>query len=129
MSELAEEMMANALEAQKFTRKHLVVELDFSVISLEELESQADSIDYALEGGRSDENIELLTRIWGSYLGEVLRRNGCGEWVREEADGGSRVALQGPHETVYPHEQMRRRLTEGPDHNLAAYFQQVRDRL
>ena len=67
MSELANEMKANALEAQKFVRKHFVVELDFSAESVEELERQFDMVEYVIEGGMSEENVELLTRTCGMW--------------------------------------------------------------
>ena len=125
MSTLADEMAANALEAQKFTRKHLVTELDLSPESVEELELQFDLVEYAIKGGKSPENIELLTRIWGSYLGEVMRRLG-GEWVQEESEGTRRLAIRGKNQMLYPHDQVRQRLTGGVQHNVWAYFQQVR---
>jgi hypothetical protein len=126
MSELAERMHADALEAQKFTRKHLVVELDFSVHSLGELDSQFDAVEYAIRGGKSAENLRLLTRIWGAYLGEVVRRHCGGEWLEEKGNAGSRIALRLPHETTYPHEHVQRRLTAGAEHDIRVFFEKLR---
>jgi hypothetical protein len=128
MSELADDMKANALEAQKFVRKHFVVELDFSAESVDELERQFEMVEYAIEGGLSEENVELLTRTCGSYLGEVLRRHCGGEWVRQSDRTGECIALRGENQTLYPHEQVRRRLTGGPEHSIWEYFQLVRDK-
>lgn len=125
MSSVAEEMKANALEAQKFTRKYLVTELDLSPESIEELEQQFDLVDCAIKGGKCQENIELLTRLWGSYLGEVLCRLG-GEWVEEGSGGTRRIAVRGKSGVLYPHDQVRQRLTGGPQHNVWTYFQQAR---
>jgi hypothetical protein len=129
MSQLADQMQAHALEAQRFTRKHLVVELDYSPASLQELDAQADAVDYALAGGKSEENLAMLTRIWGSYVGEMLRRHAGGQWVSEQSPEGPRIALQGEKQTVYPHEQVRRRLTDGPQHCLAEYFENTKNSL
>ncbi len=120
MSNLAEQMQADALEAQRFSRKHLVLELDFSPASIGELEAQIDAVEYAIPGGMSPENVDLLTRIWGAYLGETLRRRAGGQWVRQD-DG--RVVLQGAAQAVFPHEQVRQRLLAGDTHNLTSYFE------
>lgn len=119
-------MQADALEAQKFSRKHLVLELDFSAHSIAELEQQADSIEYAIAGGKSAANVAMLTRTWGAYLGEALRKQVGGEWVQAE---DQRIGLRGPGATVYPHEQVQRRLVEGRAANLSVYFAQALEQL
>jgi hypothetical protein len=124
MSELVDQLKADALEAQKFARKHLVVELDFTPQSLSELDDQFDLVEYAIPGGKSPANIDLLAKIWGAYLGEYLRRELGGEWFAQDGEDGPRIGLRLAHETVFPHEQVRRRLTGGPEHNLCDYFEQ-----
>ena len=114
-------MQADALEAQKFSRKHLV-----SAHSIAELEQQADSIEYAIAGGKSAANVAMLTRTWGAYLGEALRKQVGGEWVQAE---DQRIGLRGPGATVYPHEQVQRRLVEGRAANLSVYFAQALEQL
>ena len=113
-------MQADAREAQVFSRKHLVLELDFSSQSVDELETQADTIEFALRGGKSQENIDLLSRLWGAYIGESIRKAAGGEWTRGEDD---RVALKIGDQLFYPHEQLRQRLVEGNTYNLTTYFQ------
>jgi len=125
MSNLAEKVKADALEAQKFSRKHLVLELDFTEPGVQELEATVDSLEFAIPGGLSDENVKMLTRIWGAYIGESLRRARGGEWVEQEG----KLALASDKATTYPQEQVRRRLTEGPEHNLVEYFQQTKQQL
>jgi hypothetical protein len=119
-------MQADALEAQKFSRKHLVLELDFSAHSIAELEQQADSVEYALAGGKSPANMEMLTRTWGAYLGEALRRQTGGEWVQGD---DQRVGLRTPAATVFPHEVVRRRLVEGKNANLTTFFSEALQQL
>jgi len=120
------EMKADSLEAQKFSRKYLVLELDFSADSVKELENNADTVEFAIKGGKSLENIEMLTRTWGAYLGEAVRRKYGGQWVRE-ADG--RIALVGAAGSVYPHERVRRRLLEGGAFPLDDFFKTAHDQL
>jgi hypothetical protein len=123
MTSLDDEMKADALEAQKFSRKHLVLELDFSESSIQELNNQCDSLDYALRGGKSPENLDKLVRIWGAYFGESLRRATGGEWVEESSAAGRRLGLRGESGHVtYPHEQIRGRLSDPKSDSLSAVF-------
>ena len=125
MSDLNEEIQANALEAQIFSRKHLVLELDFSLASVAELESHIDTIDFAISGGKSDENLEMLTRIWGCYLGESLRRQLGGEWIRDDQDTHQGIALRVGSQTLYPLDRICKRLVDGEEFNIVAYCEQV----
>jgi hypothetical protein len=121
MSELAEEIQADALESQRFSRKHLVLELDFSARSIDELEGEIDTVEYAISGGKSDENIAMFTRIWGAYLGESIRKNGGGEWIRDDE---GQIGLRNNDVVLQPHHQIRRRLLEGAELNLSRYYQE-----
>jgi hypothetical protein len=116
---LSDEIKADALEAQKYSRKHLVLELDFSEASVKELEENADTVEFAIPGGKSMENVEMLARTWGAYVGESLRRRCGGQWTREP-DG--RIALVGSSGRVHPQEQVRRRLLEGHAFKLDEFF-------
>ena len=130
MATLAEEMKAHALEAQKFSRKHLVLELDFSENSVRELENHYDTLAYALKGGGSQENVALLTRIWGAYIGESLRRATGAEWIEETATTARRIGLKGRQGTViYPHEVIGQRLFDKQAGNVLEFFQAARDTL
>lgn len=115
--DLQDQINADALEAQKFTRKHFVVGLDFTSGSLKELESLCDDVEYALRGGKSEENLDLLVRIWGAYLGETMRRHSGGEW--KKVDGELQLCCNGENYT--PHDRVRRRLT-GEKGDFPGYF-------
>ena len=117
---IAEQMLNNANEAMKLTRKFFVVELDFSTGSVKQLEGLFDDVDFTLRGGKSPENVELLTRVWGSYLGEVIRRNAGGEWV-EPTEGS--FLLRCENGDLDPFEQVRQRLTAGPEHNVWQFYE------
>lgn len=129
MTTLADEMKAHALEAQRFSRKHLVLELDFSEASVQELENQADSVTFALRGGKTPENLAMLSRIWGAYIGESLRRATGAEWLEETTEAGRRLGLRGAGGVVYPHEHVQRRLMGTKADSLTLFFQQSRDLL
>lgn len=123
---LAEQMLTDALAAQKFTRKHFVTELDFTEKSVQELESQFDAVRYALRGGLTDDNLQNLTKLWGAYLGETLKRLGGGEWTTIQTDGRERLAVKVRESTIFPHEKVHARLTNGASENVWEYFQTMR---
>ncbi|MEX0820121.1 MAG: hypothetical protein WD070_11035 [Pirellulaceae bacterium] len=125
MSDLAEEMQVNALEAQRFSRKHLVLELDFSEASVDLLEANADDVEYAIKGGKSKENIAMLERIWGAYIGEALRKACGGEWA--EMDG--QLCLRTEKATTSPQVQVRNRIAQGTRYHLGDYFRHMKDEL
>jgi hypothetical protein len=129
MTTLADEMKVHALEAQRFSRKHLVLELDFSETSIQQLENQADSVTFALRGGKSAENIAMLTRVWGAYLGEALRKATGAEWVEEMAGQVRRIGLKSAKLTVHPHEKVHQRLLDTKAESLLGFFQQAREQL
>ncbi len=124
MSDLADQMKADALEAQKFSRKHLILELDFSETSIDYLESAVETIEYAIPAGKSEENVEMLSRIWGAYLGETLRKQCGGQWVEE----AGQPTLRGARSSAQPQEMVRKRLVEGGD-SLGDYFREMKKQL
>ena len=120
---VAEAMLAYAFEAQKLTRKYFVVELDFSAGSIQDLERIADDVEFILSGGKSADNIQLLSRTWGSYLGEVICRTKGGTWVESESQPFG-ASIQAGDETLDPHEQVRQRL-EGSGQSLVALYESI----
>ena len=146
MSDIAAQMLTEALAAQKFTRKFFVVELDFSEASLHELERQFEAVKYALRGGLSSENIVKLTGLWGAYVGEVLRRHCSAEWTAVEsltdesaevsgaaasdaetmANSGALPVLQGTSHVARPHHQVRLRLEQGADQSIIRYYTETK---
>jgi hypothetical protein len=125
MSDLAAEIEAHVLESQKFSRKHLVLELDCSPQSLRELDEQCDAVEFAIRGGKSPENVAMLTRIWGAYLGEVLRRRWGGTWSVDE----SGPVLTINHQQFRPHERVKQRLLAGKQHDIEAFYREAEARV
>jgi hypothetical protein len=122
-------MLADALAAQKFTRKFFVVELDFTEPTIADLEAQCEAAKYALRAGLSPENIDKLTNLWGAYFGEVLRRHSSGQWGLVQNDGADKFALQTTATTVFPHDQIRQRLEQGPAANLCQAYDELKPHL
>ena len=125
----AEQMLADALAAQKFTRKFFVVELDFTEATIAVLEAQCEAAKYAMRAGLTPENIDKLTHLWGAYLGEVLRRHSAGQWGLVEQAGAEKYALQSGATTIFPHDTIRERLEQGAAAELCQAYIDLKPRL
>jgi hypothetical protein len=77
------------------------------------------------------DDLEWLTKLWGSYFGEVFRRRYSSTWTMSEYPGGQlaipTVEIGGSR--IYPLLKVHRRLTLGETENLVAFTQMARKRL
>jgi hypothetical protein len=124
MPTVAEQMAASAKEAKKLTRNYLVVELNYTEQSLEDLERVIDDYRIAVPEGESPETLARLVRLWGAYLGEVIRKRLGGEWIEAE-EAGESAALTLGERTIEPLAQVRRRLEGGKAHDLWQFYNQL----
>ena len=119
-------MEGYAQAASEFARSEFKQNLDFSSESI-------DSLDDILV--RVAESPELVRdcegRLWGAYLGEVLRRRYAGTWEMTQYPGGvaavPAVELRGSR--LFPLMKVFRRLTEGEEEDLRTFFSMVTERL
>ena len=100
--------------------------LDFTSDSIDGLD------DILVRVGESPElDIDFEVRLWGSYLGEVLRRRYAGSWEMTQYPGGvaavPAVELRGSR--LFPLMKVYRRLTEGEEEDLRAFYSMVTERL
>jgi len=120
---LAEMMNAYADEAVRVAWQDHRQRLDRSESSVDVLEQILD--------GQSNEDLEFQTRLWGSYFGEVIRRRFAGEWELTQYPGAvaavPALAVRGAR--LYPLMKVYRRLTLGPEENLATFYKMVSGRL
>ena len=121
---LAEMMSAYAEEAVRLAWADHRQRLDLSESSVDVLEQ--------ILAGQSAEDLEYQTRVWGSYLGEVIRRRFAGEWDLTQYPGGGVAAvptllIRGSR--LYPLLKVYRRLTLGEAENLSAFYKMVAARL
>jgi hypothetical protein len=100
------------------------------------LDFSADSIDglddiLVLVGESPELDVEFESRLWGSYLGEVLRRRYAGGWEMTQYPGGvvavPSVDVRGSR--LFPLMKVYRRLTVGEEEDLRAFFAMVTERL
>jgi hypothetical protein len=76
-------------------------------------------------------DVDFESRLWGSYLGEVLRRRYAGSWEMTQYPGGvvavPSVDVRGSR--LFPLMKVYRRLTVGEEEDLHAFFVMVTERL
>ena len=112
-----------AVEVAKDDYRH---KLDFSADSINEL-------DEILVLVAEDPNIDLdyESRLWGSYLGEVLRRRYAGGWEMTQYPGGAVAvpAVEVRGSRLFPIMKVYRRLTMGDEEDLRSFYTMVTERL
>jgi hypothetical protein len=109
------------LAHQEFER-----ELDYSSDSVDALD---DILVVVSESPEKD--IDFEVRLWGSYLGEVLRRRYAGGWEMTQYPGGTvavpAVDVRGSR--LFPLMKVYRRLTAGEEEDLRSFYTMVTERL
>jgi hypothetical protein len=100
--------------------------LDFSSESIDVLDEVL-----VLVGESPEVDLDFEVRLWGSYLGEVLRRRYAGTWEMTQYPGGAiavpAVDVRGSR--LFPLLKVYRRLTTGDEDDLRAFFAMVTERL
>jgi hypothetical protein len=82
--------------------------------------------------GESPElDLDFEVRLWGSYLGEVLRRRYAGTWEMTPYPGGMVAvpAIEVRASRLFPLMKVYRRLTLGDEEDLRAFYAMVTERL
>jgi hypothetical protein len=124
--DLGSMMEGYAHAAADFARREFKQKLDFTSDSIDGLD------DILVLVGESPElDVEFEARLWGSYLGEVLRRRYAGSWEMTQYPGGvaavPSVDVRGSR--LFPLMKVYRRLTVGEEEDLRAFFAMVTERL
>ena len=100
--------------------------LDFSSESIEALDDVL-----VLVGESPELDLDFEVRLWGSYLGEVLRRRYAGSWEMTVYPGGATavpsIGVRGSR--LFPLMKVYRRLTAGEEEDLRSFFSMVTERL
>jgi len=119
-------MEAYAKEAVRIASIEHGRKLDYSTDSLEGLESILEALTPASEG-----DLEWLTKLWGSYFGEVFRRRYTADWTMSEYPGGKVAVptLEIRGSRIYPLLKVHRRLTLGTSEDLVSFAEMARKRL
>jgi hypothetical protein len=119
-AKLAGTIVAQSQQAIKAAKLTFDESLDFTSDSLEGVERIMSKLQ-TQEPKLTDEQIIELAKLWGVYVGEVIRRYYGGQWVLVE--GLPDVALGGKYAS--PIAKVRKRLVGGPTENLKYYFTSI----
>jgi len=102
----------------------------------QKLDFTSDSIDaldeiLVLVGESPELDLDFEVRLWGSYLGEVLRRRYAGSWEMTQYPGGvvAVPAIEVRSSRLFPLLKVYRRLTVGDEEDLGAFYAMVTERL
>ena len=132
-------MEGYARAAVDFAAAQYRQKLDYSGESVDRLDEILVSV-----GENPDADLEFEVRLWGSYLGEVLRRRYAGTWEmttypgpmpgQEEsrsakADATAVPAVEVRGSRLFPLMKVYRRLTMGEEDDLRSFYSMVTDRL
>jgi hypothetical protein len=100
--------------------------LDFSPGSIEALDEILVQVSETPEL-----DLDFEVRLWGSYLGEVLRRRYAGGWELTQYPGGVAAvpAVDVRGSRLFPLLKVYRRLTTGEEEDLQSFFALVTERL
>ena len=100
------------------------------------LDFTSDSVDaldevLVLVGESPELDLDFEVRLWGSYLGEVLRRRYAGSWEMTQYPGGTAAvpAVDVRGSRLFPLMKVYRRLTVGEEEDLSSFYAMVTDRL
>jgi len=120
-------MMAGyAQAAAELARQNFQQKLDFTSESIDSLD------EILVQVGESPElDLDFEVRLWGSYLGEVLRRRYAGGWEMTQYPGGvvAVPAVEVRGSRLFPLMKVYRRLTVGEEEDLRSFYAMVTERL
>jgi len=119
-------MEAYAEAAVTVAREEFRQRLDYHAESMVAFEAVLSELS---EKSELDHDYEV--RLWGSYLGEVLRRRYAGTWEMTQYPGGVAAvpAVEVRGSRLFPLMKVYRRITMGDAESIAAFFDMVTERL
>ena len=129
-AKLAGTIVAQSQAAVKTGKLKYGESLDFGSESLEGVERIMSKLHGKYKEGPADqklteEQVNELSKLWGIYVGEVIRRSYGGQWSL--IDGVPDLTLGG--KAASPVAKVRKRIVDGPMDNLKYYFQSIMKQL
>ncbi|HTW79393.1 MAG TPA: hypothetical protein VME23_07630 [Terracidiphilus sp.] len=119
-------MESYAKAAADLARTEFRQQLDFSSESVDALDEVL-----VLVSESPEYDLEFEVRLWGSYLGEVVRGRYAGAWEMYVYPGGNSAvpAVNVRGSRLFPLMKVYRRLTEGDEEDLRTFFSNITERL
>lgn len=68
-----------------------------------------------------------MSKIWGGYIGEVIRRKWGGNWSTENEAYPGELTLKIFDNNIFPPSKVYKRLTNGSGDNIWFYYQVLSD--
>ena len=125
-------MAAYAVNAVNFAQTNFRVSLDFSVKSIAQVEIIANGLYYMRPKGfiarlfrkqPSEHDVETVSKMLGSYIGEVYRQNKGGEWqINHEHQA---IGLLDGENWIFPLAKVYKRITNGKQDDLNLFFAEI----
>jgi hypothetical protein len=124
--DLGSMMEGYALAAVETARNQFRQPLDFTADSIDALDEILVTV-----GESPDRDVDFEVRLWGSYLGEVIRRRYTGSWEMTQYPGGTTAvpAVEVRGSRLFPLMKVYRRLTIGEEEDLRSFLAMVTERL
>jgi hypothetical protein len=119
---------AYALDACDFLRDHFRVTLDWSDASIRQIETVLDTFHRESRKARpKEEQITGFAKMFGSYIGEVYRKNHGGIWGILEQNGQRMPSLKADASgsMFWPWARARNRLVDGAENNVWHYYSEL----
>jgi hypothetical protein len=118
---------AYSLDAVDFVAANFKINLDWSDASIRQIETILDKFHRDLGNSHpTEEQITKFSKIFGSYIGEVFRKNHGGQWGMVELDGQRFPGMQSPTGTLFwPFGRARNRMVNGDEDNVWDYYQEL----
>ena len=106
--------------------------LDYTENSVMDIEAILAQFAQDLASGKPPaDEMDEMCKLWGCYLGEVVRRRFGGEWDIETYPGKefATLTLNVGGNKLFPSMKIHRRLTEGENDNVWTFYKMVKTRL
>lgn len=130
-SKIQEIASAYALDAQDFARNHFKLNLDWSDKSIEHIETILGVLhDQMAKAKPTEEQLFRFAKMFGSYVGEVFRRNHGATWGIVNLDGQEFPGLKanGSAGLFWPWGRTQNRIVNGAEDNIWHYYQVLLER-
>ncbi len=124
--DLASMMEGYAQGAVEAAKKDYRKALDFSAESVDVLDEIL-----VMVGESPDHDVDYEVRLWGAYLGEIIRLRYAGGWEMTQYPGGTTAvpAVDVRGSRLFPLMKVFRRLTMGEEEDLRSFYAMVTERL
>jgi hypothetical protein len=135
--DLVQQMMAAyAQDAIEAARANYQIDLDFSDESVKQVEEVLARVYSAVRRGwfrnlfrtgLNADQLDTICKMFGGYIGEVIRRKHGGFWsvIDSPTGEGKVICLERGDDKIFPPARVYKRLTNGAEDDVWFYFQVV----